>query len=152
MQDFKELDEEDKCVMLCNKTYPYLWHHSESSCKILKLIYFLKMRDLYFSGIWSCTTTGHEVAWLSLGSTENKESQSLRMSILSCQLTSIIYFPGFHTPRWIVCYKTLGCVYVLSLRLELTTESLCSMVSSEKDIFKEFMPYPLAPCSSTLKK
>lgn len=24
MQDFKELDEEDKCVMSCNKIYPYL--------------------------------------------------------------------------------------------------------------------------------
>lgn len=41
MQDLKELDEEDKCVILCDNIYLDLWYLFESSWKILKLIYFL---------------------------------------------------------------------------------------------------------------
>lgn len=59
----------------------------------------------------------------------------------------------FHTLRLLGLLQNIRmCVCVLLLRLELSTGSPCFMVSSEKDILKEFVPYPLVPCGSALNK
>lgn len=53
------------------------------------------MKDLYFSGMWSCTKIGHEVAQFSLGPTANKDSKDPEDVDPICPFTSIIYFLGF---------------------------------------------------------